>query len=106
MAAHTERINHSRNIVILHIGDIARAAIQISLSKNIVAKLSYSFRDPYQISGEIGFGSHFVRKLNKPDSSELKFVNYDYIPFRRRLNHTHLLIQQIHAILIRRMLLL
>ena len=53
------------------------AAIQISLSKNIVAKLSYSFRDPYQISGEIGFGSHFVRKLNKPDSSELKFVNYD-----------------------------
>ena len=47
--AHAERINNSKNLVVLHTGNIvmARAAIQSNLAKNKVAKLSYSVRGPY-----------------------------------------------------------
>ena len=80
--AHAERINNSRNPVVLQAGDIvmARTAIQSNLIKNKVAKLSYSVRGPYQIVRHTGFGSYYVRKLNKPDSPEFKFMVYDLYP--------------------------
>ena len=56
---------------------MARTAIQSDLSKHKVAKLSYSVRGPYQILRNKGLGSYFVRKLNKPDSPELKSMAHD-----------------------------
>ena len=60
--AHAERIINSRNLVVLHAGDIVmtRTAIQSDLSKHKVAKLSYSVRSPFQIIRNTGFGSYFV----------------------------------------------
>ena len=48
-SAHVERINNSRNLVVLKPGDIVmtRTAIQSNISKNKVDKLSYSVRGPY-----------------------------------------------------------
>ena len=59
---------------------MARTVLQSDLSKNKVAKLSYSVRGPYQILRHTGFGSYFVRKINKPDISELKFMSHDLYP--------------------------
>ena len=77
--AHAERINNSKNLVMLKTGDIvmARTAIQSDLIKNNVAKLSYSVRGPFQIIRKTGLGSYFVRKLNKLDSPELNFMARD-----------------------------
>ena len=57
-----------------------QTAIQSNLAKNKVAKLSYSVRGLYQIVRHTGFGSYYVRKLNKPDSPDLKFMSYDLYP--------------------------
>ena len=59
---------------------MARTAIQSELSKNKVSKLSYSVRGPYQILRNTGLGSYFVRKFNKTDSPELKFMAHDLYP--------------------------
>ena len=61
--AHAERINNSKILVILKTGYIvmARTAIQSDLSKNKVAKLSYSVRGPFQIIRKTGLGSYFVQ---------------------------------------------
>ena len=59
---------------------MARTAIQSDFSKHKVAKLSYSVRGPFQIIRNTGFGSYFVRKLNKQYSPELKFIAYDSYP--------------------------
>ena len=79
---HAECINNTKTLVILKAGDIvmARTAIQSDLSKNKVAKLSYSVRGPYQIRRNTGLGSYFVRKLNKPDSPEFNFMAHDLYP--------------------------
>ena len=85
---HAERINNSRNLVILHAGDIVmvRVAIQSDVFKKKGDKLNYSVRDPCQIIRNTGFGSYFVRKLNKPDSPELKFMAYNLYPLPPSLN--------------------
>ena len=77
--AHAERINNYRNLVVLHAGDIvmARTAIQSDIFKHKVTMLSYSVRSPFQMIRNTGLGNYFVRKLNKPDSPELKFMAYD-----------------------------
>ena len=82
LIAHTERINNSRNIVVLHTSDIVMdgTAIQSDPYKHKAAKLSYSVRGPFQITRSTGFGSYFVRKFNKPDSPELKFMAYNLYP--------------------------
>ena len=74
--AHAECINNTKTLVILKAGDIvmARTAIQSDLSKNKVAKLSYSVRGSYQIL------RYFVRKLNKYDSPNLKFMAHILYP--------------------------
>ena len=59
---------------------MAQTAIQSDFSKHKVIKLSYSVRDPFQIIYSTGFGSYFVRKFNKPDSPELKFMACDLYP--------------------------
>ena len=69
-----------------------RIAIQSDLSKYKGSKLSYSVRDPFQIIRNIGFGSYSVRKLNRPDIPELKFMAYDFILFYYPLNYTKMLI--------------
>ena len=56
---------------------MAQTAIQSNLAKNKVAKLRYSVRGPYQIVRHTGLESYYVRKLNKPDNPELKFMVYD-----------------------------
>ena len=53
---------------------MARTAIHSDLSKNKVAKLSYSVRGSYQIL------RYFVRKLNKYDSPDLKFMAHILYP--------------------------
>ena len=60
-------------------GDLvmARAAVQSDKSKDKVAKLSYVVRGPFQIKRGSGWGGYIVRKLTKPDSSELKFMSED-----------------------------
>ena len=73
---------------------MARTATQSNLSKNKVAKSSYSVRGPYQILRNTGLGKYFVRKLNKLDNSELKFMDHDLIPFLRPLNRVNQSIQQ------------
>ena len=80
--AHAERINNTKKLFLLKAGDIvmARTVIQSDLFKNKVDKLSYSVRGPYQIFRNIWLGSYFVRKLNKPDSPELKFMAHDLYP--------------------------
>ena len=40
-------------------------------------KLFYKVRGPYQIIYTTGHGIYFVRKLNMPNSPELKFMAYD-----------------------------
>ena len=52
---------------------MARTAIQSDLTKHKVAELSYSIRGPFQIICT-------TKKLNKPDSPELKFMAYDLYP--------------------------
>ena len=80
--AYVERINNSRNLVVLHAGDIvmARTAIQSDHFKNKVTRLSYSIQCSYQIIRNTWFDSYFVRKFDKPDSPELKFMAYDLYP--------------------------
>ena len=80
--AHAKRINNSKNLILLKAGDIvmARTSIQSDQSKNKVAKLSYSVRGPFQIIRKTGLDSYFVRKLDKPDSPELKFMAHDIYP--------------------------
>jgi len=58
-SAHVERINYSRNLVVLTASDIvmARTTIQSNLLKNKVSKLSYSIQGLYQIVRPTGFGS-------------------------------------------------
>ena len=77
---------------------IARTAIQNDLSKNKVAKLSYSVRGPFQIIHNTGLGSYFVRKLNKPDIPDLKFMARDLYRFPCLLNRVNQSIQQTNAI--------
>ena len=80
--AHAEHINNFRNLVVLHAGDIvmARTAIQSDHFKNKVTRLSYSIQCSYQIIRNTWFDSYFVRKFDKPDSPELKFMAYDLYP--------------------------
>ena len=42
--------------------------------------MSYVVRGPYQIIRNTARDSYFVRKLHKPDGSELKFMIYDLYP--------------------------
>ena len=76
---HADHINHSRNIVLMQPGDLvmAQTAVQSDKSKAKVAKLSYAVRGPFQIIRDTGRGGYIVRKINKPDSPELKFMSED-----------------------------
>ena len=76
---HTERINNSRNHILLQPGDIVivRITIQSDLLKNKVAKLSPVIHGPYQIIRSTSHGNYYVSKLNKPDSPEITLMAYD-----------------------------
>ena len=56
---------------------MARTAVQSDKSKDKVAKLSYVVRGPFYIIRGTGRGGYIVRKLNKPDSTEFKFMSED-----------------------------
>ena len=98
--AHAERINNSRNLVVLYAGDIvmARTTIQSDLSKHKVAKLSYSVCGSFQIIRNTGFGSISFGNSIDQIVPNLSLWIMDCIPYRYPLNHANLLIQQIHAI--------
>ena len=56
---------------------MARTCFQSDKKKEKVAKLCHIVRDHFQIIRTTGRGSYFVRKLQRPDSSDLKFMAYD-----------------------------
>ena len=62
---HAERINNTRNLVVLKPGDIVmgRTFIQSDKKKEKVAKLSYAVRGPYQAIRATSHGSYFEMKL-------------------------------------------
>ena len=102
---HAKRINNNRNMVSMRPGDLVmtRTAVQRDNSKDRVAKLSYTVRGPFKIIRGTGREGYTFRKLNKPDSPELKFLSEGlYIlppslklcepvdgPDTRYLNQTH-----------------
>ena len=53
---------------------MTRTSVQSNQSQNKVVKLCYGIRGPYHIIRNIGHGSYYVKKLNKPNSPELKFM--------------------------------
>lgn len=59
---------------------MAHTAIQSEKSQNKVAHLCYAIRDPYHIIQNTGYGSYYAKKINKPDSSELKCMTYNLYP--------------------------
>ena len=85
--AHAERINNTRNLIVLKCGDIVmdRTVIKSNRKREKVAKLSYAVRGPYHIIRTTSHGSYFVRKLHQPDCPELKFMVYDLYPLRPSL---------------------
>ena len=76
---YAERISNSRNIITMHPGSFVMdcTAVQSDNSKDKVAKLHYSVRRPSNIIKGIYRGNYTVRKLNKPDSPEFKFISED-----------------------------
>ena len=57
-----------------------RTAIQSDKVTDKTTKLRYAVRRPFQFFRITGRGSYVVRKLNKPDNSEFKFMSgYFYI---------------------------
>ena len=86
---HAERINNNRNLVVLKSGDIGMAGTTIrnDLSKKRITKLCYAVRYSYQIICSTDHGSYYVQKFNKPDSPNIKFMDYDVYPLS--LSHKH-----------------
>ena len=80
--AYAERVNNNNNIVDLVVGDIvmAQTTVHSDVSLNKVAKLTYQVRGPFRIVKYTGQGSCLVRKLYKPDSLTLKFMDVDLYP--------------------------
>ena len=78
---HAERIDNTRNLIVLKPGDIVmdRTAIQRNKKREKVAKSTYTVRDPYKIILTTDHGSCFVRKLHRPDCLELKCMTYDIL---------------------------
>ena len=56
---------------------MSRTTVQDDKSKDKVAKLPYTVREPFQIINGTDRGSYIVRNLNEPDSPELKFMSED-----------------------------
>ena len=54
-----------------------RTTVQSNKANNKVAKLCHAVRSSFQIIRGIGRGGYIVRKLNKPDSTEFKFMSED-----------------------------
>ena len=89
--SHSKRVNNNKNVVELVVGDIVmmKTAIQIYISTNKVAKLSYQVRGSFLIVKCTGRGSYIVRNLYKPDSPEFKFIAiylYHYLLLENRAN--------------------
>ena len=59
---------------------MARTSVQSYAFTNKLAKLSYQVRGPFRIVTCTRRGSDLVRKLYKPDSSDLKFMAADLYP--------------------------
>ena len=76
---HVERINNNRKIVTILHGDlvVARTTVQSNKANDKVAKLCYAVRSSFQIIRGTGRDGYIVRKLNKPDSTEFKFMSED-----------------------------
>ena len=77
---HTERINNNRNVVTILPGYLVidRTTVQSDEANDKVAKLCYAERGPFQIICSTNHGGYIVRKLNKLDSSEFKFMFEDF----------------------------
>ena len=85
-----------------------RTTVQSNKANNKVAKLCHAVRSSFQIIRGIGRGGYIVRKLNKPDRTEFKFMSEDlfilipslkpcepgdgsnirYSPYRQMVRHT------------------
>ena len=57
------------------------------MSKKKIAKSSFAVRGLFQIIHSTGHANYIVKKINKPDSSELKFMAYGLYPLPPSLKH-------------------
>ena len=92
---HAERVNNSKKIVELVIGDIVmtRTTIQSDASTSRVAKLSYQVRRPFFIAKRTSHVSCLVQRLyNFDNPPELKFMASDLYPLPPSLKRASLLI--------------
>ena len=89
---HVERINNNRNIVTTLHGDLVMACttVQSDKANDKVAKLCYAVRSSFQIICGTGRGGYIVRKLNKSDSPEFKFMSEDLYILPPSLNLANL----------------
>jgi len=80
--AHTKRINNTRNLIALKLGDIVmdRISIQSNKRREKVAKLVYTVRGLYQIIRTTCHDNYFMMKLHRHDYPELKFMACDLYP--------------------------
>ena len=66
---------------------MARTTVQSDKAHNKIAKLCYTVRGPFQIIRGTGRGGYIVRKLNRPDSPEFKFISEDIYILPPSLKH-------------------
>ena len=76
---YAKRINHTSSLVLLKSSDIVMVRKLIKSIKKIekVLKLCYAVRSHYQMFYNTGHKCHFIKKLHIPDSTELKYMDYD-----------------------------
>ena len=76
---HAERINTNRKNVTILVSDLvmARTIVQSYKANNKIAKLWYAVCGLFQIIRGTGRSGCIVRKLNRPDSPEFKFISED-----------------------------
>ena len=73
--AHRERYNSQRAAKSFQVGDVVKAHVQVhyNATKDIVGKLSYQGRSPYQIKEFLNANSYLVQRYNKEDAPTRKY---------------------------------
>ena len=73
--AHRERYNSQRAAKSFQVGDVVKAHVQVhyNATKDIVGKLSYQGRSPYQIKEFLNANSYLVQRYNQEDTPTRKY---------------------------------
>ena len=88
-SAITGSIHNNRNVTVLTSCKIFmnRTDIQIDISKKKVKQLCYTIRYQFYIIRNTGHDRYSIKKPNKPDSLELKFIAYNLYPLHLFLKY-------------------